>query len=165
MMTPGSDTAFGLREPLRRSAPIVALVNDLTAHGQVVSERTRRTIWGSVAAFYFALFVLFLARWITDVTVGFRPGIIVVLTGLALLCAIVPAILTRRRKRARTTKAGVASAQAASGDGSLAARSTLTVALAGLASYPDQALAEALVLPTLTAEGRRWLPDRRVTAR
>jgi len=153
VMTPGSDTAFGLREPLRRSVPMAALVADLTAHGQVVSERARRRIWCSGAAVYFALVLLYVARLITDVEAGVQPGFIELLVCVMLLCTIVTAILTRPAKRAKTTKAGAASAQATGRDLSLGTSSTLTVALGGLAFYPDRALTETLVLPRLTADG------------
>lgn len=154
-MSAGSDTAFGLRAPLRRSAPMAELVDELSAQGLVVAASKREAVWRTVSALYVALFLLDLARVITFAALD-RALVINAASagGMLLFSAGAFAFSTKHPRSARATAAGITSLRATGHDLSLASPSTLAVAHGGLAFYPDRALAEALLLPRIAAEQR-----------
>jgi uncharacterized protein (TIGR04222 family) len=159
-------TAVGIKNWVRPSEAMKALIADLEVHGLVVPSGKDQSIRRTVFAVYLAVFTLGAARWANGISLNRPVGLLTALLVVSLVAVWIAWRATRRQHHAAPTAAGARLlAQARSerlragqtGAGSqdswgLPLDAALVgaagaVALGGLAMYPDEELSAALMPP------------------
>jgi uncharacterized protein (TIGR04222 family) len=154
-------TAVSIKNWVRSSDAMKALIADLEARGLVVPSDKDQLIRRTVFAVYLAVFALGAARWANGISVNRPVGLLTALLLVSLVAVWIAWRATRRQHHAPTAAGARLLAQARSerlraGQSGAGSQDSWglplvgaagAVALGGLAMYPDEELRAALMPP------------------